>query len=208
MFSKMRFLLFLAFVFGFCNLANANVCAVYKITPKITIKTPEINKTVVQPDEPMNLTHGNVEATLVNNYEVVVDVRQYLTGFCVILKSVDATIGYKDFLVQIDKRHEPESCAYNVILDHENQHIDAYLSVIEDYKKDLHESLYSAANSIMPVFVQGQSDVVKIVDVLNDKLQKHPDIVLTIQKIHADEEIKNKVIDEHEDYSELKKCLE
>ena len=45
------------------------------------------------------------------------------------------------------------------------------------------------------------------IDELNDELQNHPDIVLMIQKIHADEEIKNNYVDQNEDYSELKKCF-
>ena len=59
----------------------------------------------------------------------------------------------------------------------------------------------------MPIFVKTQNDINDAINKLNDKLQSHPDVVLIIQKIHADEEIKNKAIDQQENYSELKKCL-
>lgn len=195
-------------MFGFNNIANANDCTRYKITPKITINVPDWAKTVVQPNEPMDLLHGNVVATLVNNYDIIADYTRIKGGYCIRLKEVEATIGYTDFLVKIDNRHNPQSCSYNAILNHENKHIDAYLSVIDEHKQELYNSLYSATDSIMPIFIKEQSEMDSVVDKLNDDIQKHPDVVLAIQKIHAAEEIKNKNIDVDENYSEIKKCLE
>lgn len=207
MFKKNCFLLILLFVLGFSKIANADECANYKITPKITIDIPEWTVNVVQPNKPMNLLHGNVVATLVNNYDIIADITSIEDGYCIGLKAVEAKIGYTDFLIKIDNRHHPKTCSYKAILAHENKHIEAYLSVIDDYEKELYESLYSAANSIMPIYVKNQSDIYKTIDKLNDELQQHPDIVLLIQKIHAAEEIKNKSIDQKEDYSDLKKCI-
>lgn len=207
MFKKNCFLLILLFILGFSKIANADECANYKITPKITIDIPEWTVNVVQPNKPMNLLHGNVVATLVNNYDIIADITSIEDGYCIGLKAVEAKIGYTDFLIKIDNRHHPKTCSYKAILAHENKHIEAYLSVIDDYEKELYESLYSAANSIMPIYVKNQSDIYKTIDKLNDELQQHPDIVLLIQKIHAAEEIKNKSIDQKEDYSDLKKCI-
>ena len=67
--------------------------------------------------------------------------------------------------------------------------------------------MYSASDSIMPVFVKNESDINNAVEYINNELQSHPNIVLMMQKIHATEEINNKNIDQKEDYSELKKCL-
>ena len=111
------------------------------------------------------------------------------------------------FLVKIDKSHIRGTCSYNAILNHEKKHIDAYLSVIEDYKTELHNSLYSAADSMIPVFVKNKSDIDGAIEKINNELQSHPDIVLIMQKIHAAEEIRNKIVDQNEDYSGLKKCL-
>lgn len=187
---------------------NANECLSYKIKPKIVIDVPSYTKKVIQPETPMDLMHGNVVATLVNNYDIVADVKPFGHGYCVWLKSVNATIGYNDFSVQIDAQHDVDSCSYNAILSHENKHIDAYLSVIQDNKKLLHESLYSASDSVMPIFVNSQQDIDDAVEKMNNTLQTHPDVVLAIQKIHGDEEIKNKNIDANEDNHELNKCIE
>lgn len=200
---------FLSFIMIYCFVisANANECLSYKIKPKITINIPEYTKEVIQPRQPMNLLHGNVVATLVNNYDIIANITSVEDGYCVGLKAVEATIGYSDFLVKIDNRHKPKTCSYKAILNHENKHIDAYLSVIDEYKPELYNSLYSAADTVMPIFVKKQQDINDAVEILNNELQSHPDIILVIQKIHADEEIKNKYIDRQEDYSELKKCL-
>ncbi len=207
MFKNICFLCVLFFTFGFVNIANADECTVYKIKPKIIINTPDWTKKVVQPKKPMDVLHGNVVATLGDNFDINTTIIPVQNGFCVALKSVNTTIGYSDFLVKIDIRHNPKTCSYNAILNHENMHIDAYLSVIEDNKTELHNAIYSAADSVMPIFVKNKYDIDAAVEKINDELQSHPDIVLMMQKIHADEEIRNKLIDQNEDYSELKSCL-
>ena len=65
------------------GMAYANECVSYKITPKITISNPSWTKEVVQPLEPMDLWHGNVIATMVDNYDIVADITSIEDGFCV-----------------------------------------------------------------------------------------------------------------------------
>ena len=114
----MRFLLWI-FVLLCVDTAVAADCMRFKINPSVFISKPDWKKTVVQPYAPMDLWHGNVVATLVDKYDISVDVNQVDDGICVWLKSVDAVIGYNDFTVQIDIRHTPDTCAYNAVLNHE-----------------------------------------------------------------------------------------
>ena len=183
-------------------------CLPYKLTPKITLDTPQWSKEVVQPLRHMDLLHGNVVATMVDNYDVVADITNIEDGYCVVLKNVFATVGYTDFLVQIDIRHKPNTCTYNAILGHEDEHIRAYLSVIDDFKKELKDSIYSAADSITPIFVRNQSDIDAAIDELNAELQAHPDLILVKQKIKAAEEIRNKRVDQHDTGETLRKCFQ
>lgn len=187
---------------------RADECVSYKITPKITISNPSWTKEVVQPLEPMDLWHGNVIATMVDNYDIVADITSVEDGFCVGVKQVDAEIGYSNFLVQVDIRHKPNTCSYDAVLVHEDQHIREYLAVMDDYKTALHNSLYSAADSVMPIFVMDASDIEAAVEKLNDKIQSYPELVLIKQKIKADEEIRNKRIDKNDTGAALKKCFE
>lgn len=189
------------------TISVADDCLGYKLTPKITIKTPSWEKQVVQPLQKMDVLHGDVIATMVDNYEITTDITSIEDGFCVALKNVDAVIGYSDFLVQIDISHKPNSCSYNAILQHEDEHIRAYLSIIEDNTNLLKQSVMSAADSITPIFVKKQQDIESAIDKINNKIQNHPDIILLKQHIKADEEIRNKHVDQNDTGETLKKCF-
>ena len=167
---------------------------------------PDWTKRVVQPKEPMDLWHGNVVATLQESYDIATEIRQVKGGFCIGLKSVNITMGFSDFVINIDIRHQPDSCQYNAVLAHEEEHLNTYLSVMDDFMVDLHKSVFAAADSVMPVFVESKDDFDDAIDKMNKELQNHPDLVLVKQKIKAAEEIRNKQIDQEEDYQELNKC--
>ena len=185
----------------------ADDCLSYKLDPKIKINVPGWEKSVVQPLKPMDLWHGNVVATLVENYEIIGDTTSIEDGFCISLKSVNAIVGYSDFQIKIDSRHVPESCAYDAILLHEDEHIRAYLSVIDDYKDKISDAVFSAANSVMPVFIKNESDIDSALDTLHKNLQLHPEVILIKQKIQAEQELRNKRIDQHETGAHLKRCF-
>lgn len=199
----------LLFLFVFCGgpLIAAD-CMDFKVSPIVDIYKPDWKKLVAQPRVPMDLWHGNVVATLVDNYDIEVDVSQVKDGYCVWLKNVNATVGYNDFTVNIDIRHTPDTCAYNAILKHEEKHIKTYLSVIDDFDKELKNSVSLAADSVMPVFVNKKDDIDNAIDLIHQELQKHPDLILIKQKIKAAQEIRNKQVDQLENGADLKKCFD
>ena len=197
---------FLSVFMCICGAFAMDDCLDYKLTPQINVQTPIWNKNVVQPLEHMDVLHGDVIATLVDKYEITGDITPIEDGYCVALKIVDVMIGYSDFMVQIDISHKPESCSYNAILQHEDEHIRAYLSIIEDNQNLIKQSVKSAANSIVPVFIKNEKDIELALDKLNYELQNHPDIVLLKQRIHTDEEIRNKNVDLKDTGATLKKC--
>lgn len=182
-------------------------CLSYKLIPNITVKSPIWSKSVVQPLQNMDVLHGKVIATLVDEFDITSDITSIEDGFCVALKNVDVTIGYSDFLVQVDISHKPNTCSYNAILQHEDEHIRAYLSVIDDNQNLFKQSIRSAANSITPIFIKDEKDIEYAIDKLNEKLQNHPDIILLKQQIKADEEIRNKNVDLNDTGETLKKCF-
>jgi len=182
-------------------------CLDYKLNPDVTIRMPVWSKSVVQPLQKMDVLHGEVVATLVDEFEITADITSIEDGFCVGLKNVDVTIGYSDFLVQIDMSHQPNTCSYNAILQHEDEHIRAYLSVIEDNEDVFRKSIKNAANSIVPIFIKNEKDIESAIDKLNAQLQNHPDIILLKQQIRADEEIRNKYVDINDTGETLKKCF-
>ena len=203
MFKKFLFLLFILIP----NFTFADDCLDYKLTPNITIKSPTWTKSVVQPLKSMDVLHGDVIATLVDEFEITTDLTSIEDGFCVALKNIDVTIGYSDFLVQIDKSHNINTCSYNAILQHEDEHIRAYLSVIEDNQEMFTKSIENAADSIVPIFIKNEKDIEYAIDKLNNELQNHPDIILLKQQIKAGEEIRNKYVDINDTGETLRKCF-
>ena len=201
MLKKIIFLLFFPiYVYA------ADECITYKQMPEVKIKNPRYNMEVVQPNEPMNIFHGTVLATLIEDYDISVDIIAINNGYCVVLKKIDASVGYSDFLVKIDKLHKNNSCSYDAILNHEKHHVDAYLSVTDDLNSDIKNSVFNAADSIMPVFTQNHNDIDFIISDMNYEIRNHPEIVLMKQKINAAQEIRNKRVDQNEDNHELKAC--
>ena len=199
------FVLFLSFFY--ISQLWADDCLVYKNIPRVFIEEPDYTTQIVQPNKYMDLWHGNVVATLIDNYDIITDVKSVDNGFCVILKTVNSEFGYNNFQVNIDIRHTPDTCAYNVILNHEKKHIKQYLSVINDFKKELQDSMFNASDSIMPIFVKSKNDISLAIDKMNQELQSHPDLILIKQKIKAAEEIRNKKVDQNNNKSELEKCF-
>ena len=196
-------------VFVVTNAFGEDKCVAYKTRPLVRINKPNWVKKVGQPLKMMDLYHGNVVATLVDEYDIIVNIDELPDneGYCVGIKDINAIIGYSDFLVKIDMRHSLDSCSYKTVLEHEGEHITAYLSVIDDFQDDLKNSVYNAANSIIPIYVKDEADIGSAIDDLNNKLQTHPDLILVKQKISAEEEIRNVKVDENnKQYQDLQKC--
>ena len=197
--------IFLFIILPFSSFAND--CVKYKQTPKISVLSPVYSTNVIQPDEKMDKFHGNVVATFVEDYDIAVDIFYDMGGYCVALKSVDALVGYNDFLIKIDNSNKKNSCSYNAILNHEDKHIDAYLSVMKDLGADVKSSIFNAASSVMPIFVSTRDDIDYVIEKMNYEMREHPELILMKQKIDAAQEIRNKRVDQNEDNNELNKCV-
>lgn len=203
-----KYFIFLLSLFVVCSANARDRCVSYKTKPKVQIAKPDWVRKVGQPLRMMDVYHGNVTATLVDEYDIIVNIDELPNGgYCVGVKDINAIIGYSDFLIKVDMRHAVNSCAYKTVLAHEGEHITAYLSVIDDFQNDLKESVYSAADSIMPIYVKDEFDISAAIDEINYKLQNHPDVVLVKQKISAEEELRNAKVDENnKQYESLKNC--
>ena len=204
----------LCFIFiPFC--AFGDDCVQYKKTPFVTIKNPDWTKTVKLSDEKLdeyigkNISfklHGTTETSLIQKYEVDFNVIPQGDGYCIIINGVDAIIGYEKFLIKIDKSYDINSCEYDAILKHEEKHINAYLSILDDLEPDIKNSIFNAANSVMPMYVPNIQTADLMFEELYHKMENHPELVLLNQKIDAAQEIRNKRIDQDEDHHELKMC--
>jgi hypothetical protein len=177
------------------HVSFAGDCLQYKTLPSLKIKVPGFSVSIIQPDRPLNLLHGNVVATFAEEYEIEYGAQRSNGGWCVFIENITAFVGYTDFVVQIDKRHPFDGCEFNAIKEHEDEHIRAHLSVIDDEKEEIEMSIMAAADNILPVFIENESDIERAMGDIESQLQEQPQIKLLRQKLNAEQEIRNKKID-------------
>ena len=158
----------------------------------------------------MDLLHGNVVATLTEEYEIEYGaaLSPKGEGWCVFIENIAVDFGFTDFIVQVDKRHHPESCEFNSILEHEDEHIAAHLSVIKDGQRNIKNAIAAAANNVLPMFVQSDDEIDNAMNELETELQNRPEIRLLRQKLTAEQEIRNKRIDMNDKGERFRACSE
>ncbi len=198
--------IFIYFCILFITPVFAEDCVSYKLTPEVLIEQPKWTQIIQQANITKDKMHGSVESTFISAYNLYVSVFPVANGYCVSLKKIDAQVGIEKFHIKIDYSHKPNSCSYNVVMEHEEKHIKTYLDIIDEFQPEIKSSLFYAADSAMPVFISDKSEVENAVDLLNEKISSHPDVLLLWQKINAAQEIRNKEIDQNENYEKLNLC--
>lgn len=86
--------------------------------------------------------------------------RRFKDYECVIPVSVDILFGYRDPIIYISKDLKPESCQYNIVLRHEQQHQQINLEVLDFYLPMLKQEFKKIAQEIPPqeMELHGDSD--------------------------------------------------
>ena len=186
--------------------AYADDCLQFKTSPTVEVSRPEWTRSVVQPVEPMDALHGNVAATFEEEYNLSVATEPLEAGYCVVLRSVRASVGYTGFLVKIDASHMPDSCEYNMTLEHEDEHIAAHITALSGEYGNIEKAIETAASGVMPVFAKSLDGVDAALDKMQGDLQNDPGIILMKQKLDVQQEIGNKKVDEHDGGIRINSC--
>ncbi|NMA32916.1 MAG: hypothetical protein GX944_03235 [Alphaproteobacteria bacterium] len=184
----------------------ANDCLQHKTSPQVKIINTEWKQRVVQSEQPIDSLHGVVIASFDEEYDLQVSAIPVKSGYCVVLNGLNATIGYTDFLINIDNSYNIDSCEYKIILEHEQEHISAYLQAFDEELENMKKSIQFASNSIMPIFVPSLDGVSSALDKMQQEFQSHPDVILMKQKLDAQQEILNKKVDQRDDGKRINLC--
>lgn len=83
-------------------------------------------------------------------FRVQVQGERRTKGFCVGLKHAEMTIGYDRIKVYIDRRYRPGTCQYQVILEHENEHVRNFQDTLANYIPAIRQRLIDVARSSLP----------------------------------------------------------
>jgi hypothetical protein len=181
-------------------------CSHFKKNPIVNLSVPKYEVSITQPAEYFGKTHGVIGTTLSTAYEMEVETQMVIGGECVILSSVDAEIGYTGFAIKMDPKLASGTCEYDAVLAHEMNHLHTYLSVVESERKNLQRSVSMSAGDIFPIFVKEGESIEAAIDGMRDKLRDNPRMRLAIQKMTAEQEIKNKKLDQDQSTKLLSEC--
>lgn len=104
-------------------------------------------------------------------FRVQVQGQRLANGFCVGLKDAELTIGYDRIDVYVDRRYRPGTCQYDVILEHENQHVRNFQDTLARYLPDIRARLADEAAATVPQAAGSMSTGARyFVNLLRDRL--------------------------------------
>ena len=120
--------------------------------------------------------------------------------FCVQIKRMDLTIGYKTLDVYIDKKYKPGSCEYEVVKEHENYHVRVSQEAMMFFKSDIEQALETALSHIDPEYAYSSAQAQQIFNNQFNRVMR--EIQPLIDYINNKIAEKNYIIDTPESYAE------
>ncbi len=73
-------------------------------------------------------------------------------GYCVYLTEMDISFGWKRMSVYVASEFQPETCEYNAVLDHENQHVTINNTALKEYAPRFRAEVERVLQAQQPVF--------------------------------------------------------
>lgn len=201
--------LFVGFILifpGFC-FAYDDVCPNFGYDVDISIKnSTKDNVKITSSSENLSGKLGYTLSKMGFDYRFFMVPVRISDGYCISLRGVDIDVFFPEFDVTIDKRLKPDTCAYNVVLNHEMDHVNVYKSVLNDNMKDIRRALTEAIRTVKPVFVEtlDQQDIVQE-DIIK-KIEKYKSVAAIQEKIQNSLDEENKKIDTRGDDYQVWKC--
>ncbi len=192
----------------FCvNTAFAGLCDEYKNRAEIKIQKSKWNVTVQPSDKDLSHEAGYVNVQPYNS--VVPGVSYSFNGkfFCVYLTSIEATVGFKDFEIIIDKKYEKDSCEYNAVLAHEKHHIKDAEDALENVFPDIEGALQEAVDSVEPIYTEDVYEVPYAIEKINNQVIKYHKLQELVERFKKQHTESAKTLDDSPDEN-MKKCLE
>jgi hypothetical protein len=119
-------------------------------------------------------------------------------GYCVALDKVDAAFGWDRMEVYVASEFKPGECAYNAVLDHENQHVAINQAALKEFAPRMRSLLEKVLAEQRPIYFansQGGADAI-----LQAVHQRMGDAAEQFQKVLSE---RNGVIDTDSNYDAI-----
>jgi len=191
-------------VFGYDN------CLRFKYDVDIDINNP--TKDIVNiagSDEVLSGKLGYTISKIAYEYRLILVPVRVDNGYCVSLRGIDIDVFFPEFNIVIDKRLKPDTCSYNIVLNHEQDHVKVHKKVLNDNIDGIRRALIDAVkNSVKPVFVETLDNQEDIQQNMIKSIEKYKSVVQVQDKISKLLEEENKKIDTRGDDYQVWKCKE
>ena len=196
----------LLFLFVPISVYGVDNCLRFKYDVDVQVENPDNNDVKIEKSV-VNLSGelGYTSAKKSYSYNMLFIPVRVEDGYCVSLRSINLKI-HQNFDIVLDKRLKDDSCAYNLVLNHEKDHMNVYTKVLDDNIDKIKDALKKSVKNLYPVFVD---DVEKIENIKYDFIQKIEEnkFVKKIKEQINDETTKeNDKIDTLGDDFELWRC--
>ncbi len=162
--------------------AWAGPCDEYKHDVKINLERAKSDFNIVPSDRDLWPVGGFIK--VVPFYQLKPEIGYMFNGkyYCVFLNSVDATVGFRDFEIVIDKKYKSGSCEYDAVLGHEKHHMADAIHALDLVFDDVAAGLQNAANEIEPIYVENTDDVPYKFEEIQNKLIQNKKLKSLVDK--------------------------
>ena len=96
-------------------------------------------------------TLGLTVAPLISSMEIQTAIVDRGNTLCVFIEDVTYNIGYHQQIVYIDRKYAPNTCPYNVILEHENLHVQYNNDSLRRYKRQFGRAVKMHFRGVEPL---------------------------------------------------------
>lgn len=149
---------------------------------------------------------GYTESKIAYEYKLFLIPVRVRHGYCVSLRGLEVDVFFPEFNIIIDKKLKPNTCAYNIVLNHEQDHVNVHKKVLKENISNLKNALVDAVKTIKPVFVNKDDDKDVVQEEIIKILEKNESVVKIQEKVSKSLEEENEIIDTRGDEYQVWKC--
>lgn len=203
----LKFFLILFYVFIPWYAFADDICSKYKFDTDINVNNiTKYNPVIKSSKENLVGKLGYIEYQTEYTAEFLLIPIKVKNGYCVSLRSIDININVPEFTINIDKRLKPNTCAYDIVLSHEQDHMNANKKVITENINDIKIAVKNAADSVEPVFISNINESEDIQQKIHEKINSYKSVKDIKQKIKSNINNIDTEIDTRGDSFEIWKC--
>lgn len=142
-----------AFSIGFCSKESIDVSfSVDYGKPKyIDISSGGLKKQTAKIVSNHKNPRGLTEASFSEKMDISFSLSQFGNQVCVYPKAVKVYMGYPSLNVYLDNKYNKNTCEYDTVLGHENQHVEIYQMGLKKFSKTISKRMYDIITNVEPM---------------------------------------------------------